>query len=106
MRAALAAFALAAAMPVAGQAQSIPDNMLRATFDRCVQTCDAGQHSFAFCADLCGCVAGEMGRHWNLAEFRSRTATLAANPEDLAVRTEIGRVVNHCARSRRVLPPG
>jgi hypothetical protein len=81
---------------VAAQAQSIPNPHLQVSLDRCLQSCSSA-HSYGFCAEMCGCITGEIGRYWDMDDFRTRAARLQSNPQDPQVHGEMTRLANYCA---------
>lgn len=53
---------LVAMLPLAAGAEPIPKAALEQSFGQCVSRCDEA-HGYGFCADMCGCMTGEMSRH-------------------------------------------
>lgn len=94
MKRALATLVLA--IPAVGHAQSINDAGLQTTSDEFVNSCDA-VHARGFCNEICGCMTGEMGRHWDEDDFRGRIERLQADAADPDVRAEMDRLAQYCA---------
>ena len=88
--------AMLVAAPAAALAQPVEAPMLERSLQQCIQTCNE-DHSVGFCADTCGCMAGEIERHWTMADFRARMDRLRQAPEDPAVRGEMSRLAAFCA---------
>ena len=95
MKYALAALVLLL-IPAAGHAQSIDDATLQLTFDECVNSCQAA-HAGGFCNEICGCMTGEIGRHWDEEDFLGRVERLQADAADPDVRAELDRLAQYCA---------
>ena len=99
--------ALIVALPVAVQAQEamkegIPDDFLRSSFDECVSNCGtAAAHSYSFCLGMCGCMAGEIGRHWDMDEANARVQRLRSDPADAEVAGEMTRLAQYCVERVR-----
>lgn len=75
---------LVAALALTIPAEPVSDVDLQRSFSSCVEACGPG-HARAFCNEICGCMTGEMGRHWDVDDFRGRAERLSANPEDADV---------------------
>ena len=95
MRTILAAMILT--VPLAAQAQQAPAPVLERTLGECVRTCSES-NSYPFCADVCGCMTGEIGRHWTDQDLVTRMTRLSKNPDDAMVRSEMSRIAQYCAR--------
>ena len=83
-------------LPLAVHAAPASDAMLDASFKECVNRCGPG-HARAFCNEICGCMTGEMGRHWEDTDFQTRARALQANPQDEQVMGEMDRLARYCA---------
>lgn len=95
MRYALAA--LVVALPALGHAQPVDDGTLQTAFDGCVESCRDAHARGGYCNEICGCMTGEMDRHWDEHEFRARIERLQADAADPAVRGEMDRLARYCA---------
>lgn len=78
----------------------IPDTELRAQNESCLAKCSETR-SYAFCAETCACIAGEMSRHWTAEDFRTRTDKLSKHAEDRSVHEEMDRMASYCAKRGR-----
>lgn len=88
--------AMIVATPVAAFAQPVEAPMLKENLDRCIQTC-AEDHGVGFCADMCGCMTGEIERHWTMEQFTARMERLRQDPADPEVQDEMSRLADYCA---------
>lgn len=88
--------ALALTIPLAVHAEPIPDAHLQMSFNECRSACGE-QHAAAFCQEVCGCMTGEMSRHWTMSDFGARMERVRENPEDEQVRAEMDRLAKYCA---------
>ena len=93
----MALLTLALASPIAAHAAPASDATLDASFKECVNQCGPG-HARVFCNEICGCMTGEMSRHWDDGDVQERIQALQANPEDERVAGEMDRLAQYCAR--------
>lgn len=90
--------ALLVALPAVAMAQNrIPDNVLREHNESCLAKCTETR-SYAFCAETCTCMTGEMKRHWTVKDYQARSMKLFKNMDDRTLRNELGRMASHCAK--------
>lgn len=89
--------AIVTMLPTMAIAQDrIPDNLLRQHNESCVAKCSESR-SYAFCAETCACMVGEMERHWTAKDFQDRSKKLSKSDDDRTVQKELGRIADYCA---------
>lgn len=89
--------AAVALLPAMASAEPVSPPALQNSLNQCVQQCSSAR-SFGFCADMCGCMVGEMGRHWDKADFDARALRLQTDPREPGVGAEMGRLASYCSR--------
>ena len=80
--------------------ERIPDNLLREHNESCVAKC-AETRSYAFCAETCACMSGEMKRHWTTDDYATRSSKISKESNDRTLRDELSRMANYCAERSR-----
>jgi len=101
MKTLISVAAIFVAVPSFAAAQTrIPDAELRAQNESCLAK-RGETRSYAFCAETCACMAGEMSRHWTAKSFRTRTEKLSKRADDRSVREEMDRMASYCAKRGR-----
>ncbi len=96
--------ALLLVLPLSAQAQPqnrIPDSQMQSFFGECLKTCDADR-SYAYCADMCGCMTHEASRHWDADGLREREQRLLADAGDVEVTDQMRRLASACAARARM----